>query len=194
MDMILEAPRLLLPERLKQATADLHSALEDGLGLLMPPLDRDRVTLLIGRFYGFHASWEPAVAQWIDDEAFLAPRRRAPLAARDLTTLGADIAELPLCADAADLASSAEAWGSIYVMEGSTLGGRVIIKRLTDEAWLPEGGLHYFDPHGDMTGPLWRAVKERLEGLPAEDQAGAIAGARKTFSRLASWLRPAFRG
>lgn len=197
MQTILQAPRVLLPDRLKEATADLHSALETGLGLLSPPLDRNRLVRLIELFYGFHAAWEPVLARWIDDESFLSPRRRARLAAGDLAALGLSdqaIAALPSCAEAGAFASAAEAWGSVYVMEGSTLGGRMITKRLAEESWLPEGGLRYFDPHGEMTGPLWRAVKERLDRLPPADHGAVVAGARKTFSRLAGWLRPAFRG
>jgi heme oxygenase len=186
-----------LPDRLRQATQTLHVTLEAGLGLLTPPIDRDRILILLERFHGFHAAWEPAAAL-LADEDFLAPRRRAALAAADLALLGrtqAEIAALPLCAEAARFANGGEAWGSLYVMEGSTLGGKLIGRRLAGEDWFPPGGLRYFDPHGERTGAMWRETRERLADLSgtAHEQA-VIDGARATFQRLHDWLRPAFRG
>jgi heme oxygenase len=187
-----------LPERLKQATHDLHRSLETGLGLLTPPIDRRRTLILIERFYGFHAAWEPAVAAQLADEDFLAPRRRAPLAAADLAALGrsADaIAALPCCDEAGRLADAGEAWGSIYVMEGSTLGGKLITRRLAEEDWLPAEGIRYFDPHGERTGALWRETRARLAELSGTGREDAVIdGARATFRRLAAWLQPALRG
>lgn len=187
-----------LPDRLKQATQDLHSLLESSLGLLTPPIRRDGLSLLLERFHGFHAAWEPAASLLLDDENFLAPRRRAHLAAADLRALGrssAEIAALPLCIDATRFSDEAEIWGSIYVMEGSTLGGKIITRRLAEESWLPDQGISYFDPHGDRTGPLWRETRDRLAALTGSARENAvIEGARMTFQRLYDWLKPAFRG
>lgn len=196
--LTIEPSTVPLPERLKQATHELHVSLESALGLLSPPMDRGRVTTLIARFYGFHAAWEPALTGLIADEAFLAPRRRASLAAGDLAALGLSTAEidaLPRCRDAASFTDEGAAWGSLYVMEGSTLGGKVITRRLAEEDWLPASGLGYFDPHGEHTGTRWRETRERLTALTgtALEQA-VIDGARATFQRLAAWLQPAYRG
>lgn len=196
--LTLETSPASLPDRLRQATHTLHVTLETGLGLLTPPIDRDRIRLLIERFYGFHAAWEPAVTALLADEDFLAPRRRAALAASDLALLGrgeAEIAALPLCAEAGRFANGGEAWGSLYVMEGSTLGGKLIGRRLAEETWFPPEGLRYFDPHGEQTGAMWRETRERLAeltGTPHEQ--AVIDGARATFQKLHDWLRPAFRG
>lgn len=187
-----------LPDRLRRATHDLHGSLESALGLLSPPIDRTRILTLIERFYGFHTVWEPALAAFIDDDSFLTPRRRAALAAADLVALGlgaAEIDALPRCREAGLFADAGEAWGSLYVMEGSTLGGKLISRRLAQESWLPAQGLRYFDPHGDRTGALWRETRDRLArltGTPREQS--VIDGARTAFQRLAAWLQPACRG
>jgi heme oxygenase len=79
-------------------------------------------------------------------------------------------------------------------MEGSTLGGKLISRRLAEESWLPAEGLRYFDPHGGRTGALWRETRERLAlltGTPREQS--AINGARTAFQRLTTWLQPAYR-
>lgn len=73
--------------RLREGTAGSHSRLEEALGLLNPPLARDRFVVLLERFHGFHVVWEPAVALWFEP-AFLSPRRRTHLLEADLASLG----------------------------------------------------------------------------------------------------------
>ena len=68
---------------------------------------------------------EPRVAALLDEDAFLAPRRRSPLARQDLAALGAE-PDAALRFDLDVLDDAAAAWGSLYVVEGSTLGGLVI--------------------------------------------------------------------
>ncbi len=196
--LTIETSPVSLPDRLRQATHDLHISLESSLGLLSPPVERGRIATLIERFYGFHAAWEPALGAFIGDETYLAPRRRAALAAADLAALGrtaAEIDALPRCREAGALADEGEAWGSLYVMEGSTLGGKPISRRLAEESWFPKDGLRYFDPHGERTGALWRETRERLAALTGTPRESAVVeGARTTFQRLAAWLQPAYRG
>ena len=123
----------------------------------------------------------------------MAGRYRLDNLTADLAALGMsqeDIAALPRCEPASELALSLEsAWGSLYVMEGSVLGGRIISKALEDEAWMPSGGLRYFDPHGAMTGVLWRRFQAALYTADAPESNPVIElGALRTFELLRSWL------
>jgi len=186
-------PLDLLAE-LRAQTAEAHTRLEHGLDLLREPLERRRFIHLLERFHGFHAVWEPRVARVMSKEAaFLAPRRRTHLAVRDLMALGRskrDVAELPLCLAAARLVSSpAAAIGSLYVLEGSTLGGQIISRRLQDARWLPADGLGYFDPYGPATGTMWRHFRIWAESASKHGSPDAIvAAAVATFQTLQDWL------
>lgn len=181
---------------LRAQTAEAHRRLERDLDLLREPFDRDRFILLLERFHGFHAVWEPKVARVMSREAaFLSPRHRTHRAARDLMALGhsaRDVAQLPLCLAAARLASSPEAAiGSLYVMEGSTLGGQIISRCLQSAPWLPPDGLGYFDPYGPATGTMWRHFRIWAEAASKFGSADAvIAGAVETFRTLQAWLVP----
>ena len=189
-------PLDLLAE-LRAQTAEAHTRLEQDLDLLRAPLDRLRFIHLLERFHGFHAAWEPRVARVMSKEAtFLTPRRRTPRAAKDLLALGRsqrEIAELPLCLAAARLVSSpAAAIGSLYVLEGSTLGGQIISRHLQDARWLPLEGLGYFDPYGPATGTMWRHFRIWAESASKHGSADAIvAAAVATFQTLQDWLIPA---
>lgn len=183
-------------ERLKRETRQAHDRLESGLDLLQTPLSRERFTRLLERFWGFHAVWEPAIGRALADDAFLNPRLKLARLQADLVALGRspdDIARLPLCFEAAQLAPlprrPATALGALYVLEGSTLGGQVITRALGAAPWLPPAGLTYFDPYGARTGAMWRDFRDYVadRSTPAAD-AEMLAAAKATFERLRRWL------
>ena len=190
------AKPLDLLTQLRARTADAHRRLERDLDLLREPLRQDRVTELLERFYGFHAVWETRVDRMLGKEsAFLIPRHRTPHLAQDLRALGLSnraITRLPLCLAAARLVRTPEtAIGSLYVIEGATLGGQVITRRLATAPWLPVGGLGYFDPYGPATFTMWRQFGSWAETAAAGASVPAIlAGAIATFETLHAWLMP----
>jgi heme oxygenase len=177
---------------LRTRTAGAHQALEAALDILAVIPSPTRMRALLERFYGFHLVWEPAVAA-SPAGAFAADRTRLPHLRADLAALGADEADriaLPLCAPAAGLAApGARAIGSLYVLEGSTLGGQVSSRALQDTGWAPPQGLAYFDPYGRETGPRWRAFAAWAQAAAAdEDPESVVDGANETFALLQAWL------
>ena len=178
------AAEVSIRDRLRAETRPDHERLEDGLRLADPGLTHARYRDVLMRFHGFWAGWEPAVAAALEDDGFLAPRRRLHLLRNDLRALGVAPEGLAACPPPA-LHGRGEAMGSLYVMEGSTLGGRFILKRL-DEIGLAEGARSYFAGHGEATGTMWRAFLARMEAEP--DAAAVLRGAKATFATLADWM------
>lgn len=110
---------------LREATRPAHQALDVALGLMDDGIGIAAYTRLLERFYGFWCGWQPQMAGLMRDEALLGPRRRLHLLAADLAALGLSpdaVRALPWCPLPA-LRDASEALGSLYVMEGSTLGG-----------------------------------------------------------------------
>lgn len=185
-----------LHARLREATAQAHAQLESLLGLLDSPMSYARFVAVLMRFHGFHRIWEPALAHALGDAQFTVPRRRLLLIEHDLRALDIDdldIEVLPVVPEAAQLCRTLDAaLGSLYVMEGSTLGGRVITRRLLEDAdWCPEEGLLYFHPYGDLTGERWRQTLALLDSVPPERHEAVVEGALETFALLLQWLEPA---
>ena len=180
-----------LHARLRTETAPAHERLERSLALLRLPLDRDRFTALLVRFHGFHRAWEPALAGRLP-VAFV-PAPRVPLIEQDLRALGLGdeaIGAIPLCAQAAALGDHPDsALGSVYVLEGSTLGGRVISRHFGQASWWPPAGLRYFDPYGEQTASRWRQTLAQLAAAGG-DADRIVAGAVRTFEILQHWLPP----
>ena len=117
---------------LREATADAHARL-DGLFSsfdLGDPADYARfLRAQAGAFFGVEASLEAAgVAQVLDDWP---ARRRAQLLREDLTTLGAVI---PAPETPPVIVGEAAILGAVYVLEGSRLGGTMLVRTLSDTA------------------------------------------------------------
>jgi heme oxygenase len=176
---------------LRTVTGPTHRALEGALGLLDEHLELDAYRQVLARFYGFWSGWEPQIAGLLEDTVMLAPRRRLHLLAADLAALGVakhELAALPKC-PLVTLHDAAEALGSLYVMEGSTLGGKLIrgnIQRCLGSMAL--GGCTYFDGYGTDTGTMWQEFLVHLAAAPAADVQRMGNGAVATFERLGWWL------
>ena len=177
--------------QLREATRPAHQQLEATLDLLDERLTVEDYTKILGKFYGFWHAWQPLAGRLMDDAAFTRPRQRLHLLTNDLTALGmsaAAIDALPACPMPA-LHTAAAALGSFYVMEGSTLGGRVIEKNLLARLGLArESGGSYFAGYGDQTGLMWRDFLARLNAAPFTDADEINLGAAATFACLTSWF------
>ncbi len=74
--------------------------------------------------------------------------------------------------------------GSLYVFEGSTLGGAIIHKQLKQNSNLSElDGFHFYSCYGEKLGMLWKIFLDHLSQI--EDTAKvdtAIEAAKTTFN------------
>jgi len=187
-----------LLSRLKNETAACHTRLENSLDLMRDDLQRDEYVALLQRFYGYVAPWEDAIGAHMPAalHAFFDERRKTPLLAADLAALtGERVAhDALLLADASNdlprVDGIGAAFGSMYVMEGSTLGGRFIAPHVARLLQLQPGiGNRYFDGYGARTGSMWNAFRETaVSTVPEAQYDAAVSAAIATFESLQSWL------
>lgn len=149
-----------------------------------------RVLQVLDAFLG---SWEDAVAAALPARwrAWLHGRSRRAWLQQDLRVLGAAPLGGPVAVP--ELATPAAAWGSLYVMEGSALGGQVITRELARVGLHPAAGAAYFHGFGPATGAMWREFRALLETelAPAERIPPACEAARQTFDQLSLLLEQA---
>lgn len=186
-------PAALPPESallaLRAATHSRHRAIEQVMDLrrLRDPAHYARVLQVFDAFLG---PWENAVA------AALPPARRDWLRARSRRPfLQDDLRVLALRAHAASLpqlpiATPAAAWGSLYVLEGSALGGQAITRALAPAGLRPGAGASYFHGWGEATGRMWQEFRALLETELAQPAclAAACEAACHTFDALSASL------
>ncbi len=184
---------------LRTGTSAEHEAVERGLDLLDPGLDRLRLVEVLGRLHGFWRAAEAGLDAWaaehaVDAAAVTWPsRRRAALFAADLAELGAapplPVPELPV------LPGTGAALGRMYVLEGSTMGGRFIDRHLGTLPDLAGTRLRAFSPYGAETGAMWHGFRQAVRAHVADggEPAAVVTAARGTFQALAAWCRPLAR-
>ena len=176
--------------RLRAETRTAHEALEADLDIFRHLGSEAGRRRLARRFHGLHAGAEAALEPWLAAVPGLdyQARRRGPSLDRDLAHLGE---EPPGPCPVPPPASRAEALGFLYVLEGSTLGGQVIRKRLL-KLGRSLDGLSFLDPYGPATGERWKAFLAVLdrECPPSRPEAGRAAarGGVRGFAAARDWL------
>ncbi len=186
---------LSLRFRLRASTAALHRATERVFALDRRFATRTGYRDLLAALHGFHAPIEAALRglDWtgsaIDAERFC----KTTWLAADLAALGlaeADIAALPRCRDLPAITSRAAGLGALYVLEGATLGGQLIVKELKDRLGVTcETGGRFFSSYGKQIGVRWRAFAATLDAFDG-DPALVERAAADTFRAFGDWLPP----
>lgn len=155
------------------------------------PLDLERYRTILSAFYGFYVPWEQGLDHWsrlaFGDEGSRRAAKTAKLRS-DLQALGIDHRGLSLCSYVPESENLSAALGSFYVMEGATLGGQVICRKVRQD--LPQTAdqaCAFFNGYGDQTGPMWREFQAVALAKVADD-AAAVASAGATFRAFASWV------
>jgi heme oxygenase (biliverdin-IX-beta and delta-forming) len=177
--------------RLRRDTEADHRAVEAAFPLLDAGLDSARYVSCLRQMYGVVAAWEERAAEVAPDwlQPLLLARRRRDMLKLDLSWFGVDeLPERPALPPMSDLPSLL---GTMYVMEGSTLGGQFIARQVAEALALEDGrGNAYFRGHGERTGGMWKEFCEVLKVRVHEDQADAVVlSAKAMFLTFGDWMR-----
>lgn len=187
----------MMMSRLKDATRPRHEAVEARLGLMRMTSTLEGYARALRRFHGLHRAAEAAFARvegWdgvgIDPEE----RRKTPLLEEDLRRLGMTpeaIAALPPCTTLPPIVDLPTALGAMYVLEGSTLGGRYITKAVAKSLGLTPGdGCSYFASYGEHLGAMWKAFGAAVDAFAATRTVhdAVERSADATFAAVDEWF------
>lgn len=184
---------LPLAALVKHTTESIHTKVED---LLLPRLTSiqciDDYASVLKMFYGYFQPLESVIEQHLHSGHLpdLAERRKATFVLRDLQQIGHATAGLELCRLLPVVTNTAQAFGAMYVLEGSTLGGKVIAKMLAKNQVVPAGATQFFSGYGEQTGTRWKGFLEVLN--QQTDEATVLSAATETFSCLKCWMQHFF--
>ncbi len=191
--------------RLRAETRDAHKDLERILDLTGSTLTRDAYRRRVGQYYGFYNPLEAALRMRCalrDDHAGAAsslrvtldPRlHKTPLLQEDLDHLEVSIDALPECHDLPSLETFADILGCLYVLEGATLGGRMIAQHLQATLGItPTTGGRFFEGYAGDTGAMWHSMRHILVtgAVDVETENVIVANAIATFTCLQRWCEP----
>ena len=176
-----------LRQCLREATAAAHERLHHHPGFAAiqdGTIDLAHYRSLLVRLYGFYVPFEAAAGIAGDRSNWL----RADLAAVG----GYALATIPRCTSLARLDTQARQLGALYVVEGSTLGGRHLARNLDRLFGSPVmEGRRFLLGRGSSTAAAWNVFLSRLAAAgstrAARDE--IVEAAVTTFSIFEEWLR-----
>lgn len=186
--------------RLREDTKTQHAAIERRVDIKRVCGSRATYAAHLVRLYGFYRPFEDAL--WCSTilrnsgpgpALDPAQRRKTPALRRDLCALGHDPEHVPLAAAPVLPATGneGEALGCLYVLEGATLGGRIITGLVRERLGIgPDDGGAFFHGYGEATGAMWEAFRATLTAYAQTEprQQAVIHAARATFDALNAWL------
>lgn len=187
----------MLQDRLKKATKENHDELESLMfvnEIMNKTLTLAEYKTLLATNYIVHAAVEPKLHESLDEEVKtkLNIENRGKLAAleQDLAEMQiskADLEQLDLSFLSAEQYNSASSLGAMYVLEGATLGGHVIHKKLKANPAFENLNLRYYSVYDKDLMPNWLTFVNVLNtSVPEKDFALAEESAVKMFNSIAT--------
>jgi len=179
-----------LRELLKSETAALHDEIEKSSlmrGLMAEEFTRQDYVVYLRRMRDFYAGIEArlsAVPRIDEDVPDFDRRMKVNALNADLFAMG-DQAGAGDWKDPFEISDLSQALGVMYVLEGSTLGGQLISRKLRERDFISEKNLNFFNHYGADVGVYWKKFVAILENPPrAVEKQRAVEAALRTFRSL----------
>lgn len=184
---------------LRERTRKLHEETETAVDLFHCLRSEESYGDLLSRFYGLYAPIEHRLAKitgWESIGVTLSERAKANLIPDDLHALGwsdSRIDQIPTCPTLPRINTMGEALGSMYVLEGSTLGAQQICATVGRRLGLTaDRGCSFFNGYGsDRTTAMWRSFGASVIAYQVAQPATAneiVSAACDTFVRVKEWI------
>lgn len=184
----------MLSEYLKRSTREVHAALEKQLiGRIKAIRRTEDYSELLVLMYGYYQPVEQQILRYltVENVADISTRRKAHFILDDLYRLGQPTVHLPVSDRIPKIDDVASAFGAAYVLEGSTLGGKIIVDILARQTFgSVSQSLKFFHGYGDESMNKWVTFKGFLDQITDEQrQQRALDSAIETFQTFNSWIK-----
>lgn len=178
---------------LRNATHPRHERLNRHAllaGLLQPGYPLPNYRLLLQALYRLYGALERRLAEFSDGPSAgfdYSARIKLPWLQADLRHFQIDHASLKTATSRLSvpvIASVGDYVGTLYVVEGSTLGGQWIAKCLHQHMGLtPSAGARFYSGYGEASAMMWRDYIAFADSIAADDEQinAAQLAANRTF-------------
>jgi heme oxygenase len=184
----------MLTHQLREETKRAHADLEKHLLTHIRRVDTTTgYVQLLAMLYGYYQAVEErlqpflAAAQFPDHER----RLKAAHIIDDMQQFDNRVAMPRLCSHVPEINSYAKAIGALYVIEGSTLGGKIIAGMIAKQLNTAEekGGFSFFNCYGNDTHVMWNSFKQVVDqSFAIQQQEEIITAANETFITFKRWI------
>lgn len=172
--------------KIKEATKQAHQELEKTVVLQLKNVrSQADYAEVLKNFYAYFDAVEKVITPFIHQETLpdIVERRNSSYLKKDIEELGSETDVLPL-AVAPVITNIQQAFGAMYVLEGSIMGGPHIVQML--QKYGMEKGFHFFSGYGADSGKMWAAFTEILNQIPKteEEEDIMVKAANETFEKF----------
>jgi heme oxygenase len=147
---------------------------------------------MLNLFFTYFGALEKRINQYIGTSQLpdYPERRKTESLLRDINYLGGAATDTIEDADVPQIDNALQAFGALYVIEGSTLGGVMISKMMKKQLNLEDGGLSFFESYGSQTEAMWSRFKEVLDRQVSNeaDEQLILDAANETFLKFKQWI------
>jgi heme oxygenase (biliverdin-IX-beta and delta-forming) len=183
-------------EKLRESTAQIHKELDTWLMPVFRQVnDTGKYEQLLKAFYEYYAPVMEMISGEIDTRYLpdFTQRRKPALILNDLDSINKQNAfPMQVPAKLPVITNASEAFGALYVLEGSTLGGVFLSRMLAENMKIDEkNGLSFFYGYGKESREKWNVFIEQINLFAAEkgDEALIVNTAGDTFKYFKKHLQ-----
>ncbi len=178
----------MLSTQIKEVSKEAHLNLEKKVVRQLKAIrSNEDYARLLKYFYSYFNNVEKAIAPFVTEELLpdYKERRNSSHIKKDIETLGGTIDELPQ-ASVPEIKNHLHALGALYVMEGSIMGGKIIVQMLA-KGGITEG-VSFFSGYGEETPAKWSVFTEVLnsQGATEEQRSAVVESALHTFEHFSN--------
>ncbi|WP_158825790.1 biliverdin-producing heme oxygenase [Mucilaginibacter lacusdianchii] len=184
----------MLADQLKTDTLINHQQLEKMLvGRMKAIRSKNDYIQLLQLFYSYFGGLEEQINSHINENLLpdYVHRRKSAALADDITVLGGVTMPKATETDLPEISNAQQAFAALYVIEGSTLGGKIISQMMARQLEIIDGkGLSFFNSYGDDTELMWGRFKEALnqQANTKAEEDDVIDTANQTFIKFKNWV------
>jgi heme oxygenase len=183
----------LLSDELKIRTLAPHQELEKVLVQRLRAMqNQDDYIRLLQLFYSYFSALEDRIDRYIGSAELPdhLQRRKSESLVKDILSMGGTLPEKAAISDLPAIENHLQAFGALYVMEGSTLGGLIISRMITKQLDIHDKGLIFFQSYGEHLDTMWATFKLTLnrQAELETDRETVIIAAAATFKQFKTFL------
>lgn len=178
-------------EDLRKRTYPAHEESEKRMLVALEGIkNKEDYIRLLNLLYGFYAPMETRIRKYLTKDLFpdIDKRCRSEYLLWDILESGIPPPRPDFCTELPVISSFAGALGALYVLEGSTMGGRIISTMLSSLLGA-SNTLTFFNGYGEETGTMWKSFKDYLNRSVSDDQWSELTNsATHTFVSFKNWI------
>jgi heme oxygenase len=185
---------LTTSEKLKSYTWSNHQESEKLLIARMRKIrNKAQYIELLQLFYNYFGAIEAQISGHLGSSQLedYQQRRKTDSLLNDILALGGTINKIIAAEDLPKFNNYFQAFGALYVLEGSTLGGPHISRMIQNQMDFRDNvGFTFFNGYGEQTESMWHKFKAVLDGLAENEKEEnlILEAANNTFLKFRSWL------